>query len=209
MRWGTAVAWQEAPGPAERLARFGTAALAAAAFGVGIHTALTAPPAVPAAAAYMAWVWPDGTAAWTALAWASGRQLALGAATAWLLGLTVLGAPLALAVVALRAYLAGVVVVSALATWGWAGAVVVLLGLLPSHLLGMHAAVHAAAGAVRWALAFGKAVAGSAAVRVPEAFGLYARTGLGALFLSGAAAGAEVFGLLAARMLLTVARWGI
>lgn len=209
MSWGAAVAWQAAPSRAERAVRFATAALAAAAFGAGMHTALTAPAEVPPPAAYMSGVWPQGGMAWTALTAALGRQLVLGAAGAWLAGLTVVGAPLALGVVALRAYLAGVAVLSALAHWGTSGWLVVLLSLAPSHLLGLHAAIHGAAGAVRWALAFGKAVAGSASVDLPLAFRLYARTGLGVLLLCGAAAGAEVAGVLAARVLLALAPWGV
>ena len=209
MSWGAVVVRQAAVNRAERVMRLGAAALAAAAFGAGLRTGLTAPSTVPEPSTYMAWVWPDAVAAWGAFSAALGRQLVLGPAVAWIAGLTVLGSPLALGAVVLRAYLAGVVVLSALARWGWEGAPVVLLSLLPSHLLGIQATVHGAVGAMQWTVAFGKAVSGPGSVEVRDEFRRYVLVGLGTWLLAASAAGAEVLGVTAARVLLSLARRGI
>lgn len=209
MSWGRAALRRRRYGIAVWLVRHGPAVLGSFALGVGIRAALSAPAAVPGVTAYVAWVWPEGRSSWEVFAASLGRQLGMGPGIAWLAGLTVVGAPLALAAAALRGYLAGLAVVSAMVRWGEGGAFAVALGLIPSHLLGLCAAARAAQGAMPWAADLVRAVHGSAQADLPASFRRYARAGLASLALAGAAAGAEVAAAAAIRTLLSGTPWGV
>lgn len=208
LAWGT-----PAPGATAASApgavRLVMTALAAAAFGVGVHRALAAPEQAPTPALYAAWVWPEGDGLWGPLAAALGRQLAWGAAAAWLFGLSVVASPLAVGAAVLRSYTAGIVLGSALVGWGPRGVPLLALSALPAHLLGLYATLGAAGEALAFAAACGRSMLGASSVWLPAAFGAYCRAGLRFLGATAAAAAVEVLGVSAARLLLGFLGWEV
>ncbi|WP_324667538.1 stage II sporulation protein M [Geochorda subterranea] len=205
MRWGVAVAWQQEHGLAHRLTHWTPAALAALAWGAGLRAGLVAPLPVPVPSSYAGWAWPQGATPAEAMLALLGRHLLLGAGGIWLLGLTGVGTPLGLAAVALRAYVGGMLLTSALARWGWAGVGTAAVALAPAQLMATWAAVQASRAAARWSLALSRAVATRAPAWLGEDFARYAYSGAVSIALAAVAAAAEMLGWAAARALGLVA----
>ena len=199
MRWGVAVAWHQEIGLAHRLVSWAPAAVAAFAWGVGLRGGLVAPLPLPVPPSYAGWVWPEGATPAEALPALLGRYLLLGAGGIWVLGLTGVGAPLGLAAVALRAYVGGLLLTSALARWGWAGAGTAVVALAPAQLIAIWAAVQASRGALRWSLALSRAMVTRAPAWLGEDFTRYAYSGAVSVALAAVAAAVEMVGWAAAR----------
>lgn len=176
------------------------AVLAAFCFGLGSRHALGDTPSFVSPADYAAWLWPSGRNVWQAVAVEWARQVLWGPGPAWLLGLTVVAWPAALAAPAMRGYMFGVALARAWAGWDGQGLLMAALWVAPAHLLAVAAGMHASSAAVQFGLANASRVLGRAPMWEERTFGPYMRGGLVAAALALASALVGVLGALVWRL---------
>ena len=168
--------------------------------GTGLRSGLSAGAAAWAAAG-MSSLQP-GWRVWLA---ETGRQWVWGPGPAWALGLTAVGAPLAVVAVWVRGYILGVAVAAALS--GPVKLPQALLALLAPQLMGCVAVLVGSREALRFGAALLRAAVGIRPHELPSAFGRFLAAGVALALLSLAAGGVHLLGLAIAALTLAGRGW--